>query len=221
MNSLKLQDKHITGVYQIKNISNDRVYIGSTVKIVTRYNAHKSQLKRGIHANTFLQNDWNKCGQEVFVFSVLEQVNQLDILLETEQKWLDKFYDNQQNCYNICKEVHGTFGYKHTQLSIDKMSRCKLGENNPSKRPEVKEKLSKMMTGKNNHQYNIRKPLVGLIGKEKCSKRISQFSKNGVFIQDWESASEAARKLQLERSNINRCCRAQAKTCGGFIWKFN
>jgi group I intron endonuclease len=220
MNYLKLQDKHTSGVYQIKNISNGRVYIGSTLKILTRYNAHKSQLKRGVHANTFLQNDWNKCGEEVFVFSVLEQVDDFDVLLRVEQKWLNKFYDNQQSCYNICKEAFGTRGYKHTQFSIDKMSRCKLGENNPSKRPEVKEKLSKLMTGKNNHQYGKKRPWAGIIGKQKCSKVVSQYHKNGSFIRRWESASEAARVLKLDSSNIRKCCQMKAISCGGFLWKF-
>lgn len=41
----------LQGIYQIKNIHNDKVYIGSSVNIGKRYTQHIYDLKYNIHQN--------------------------------------------------------------------------------------------------------------------------------------------------------------------------
>jgi hypothetical protein len=51
----------------------------------------------------------------------------------------------------------------------------------------------------------------------KCT--IYQYDLNGNYIQNWESASFAAKSLGFHRSCISKCVLGKMKTSYGFIWK--
>ena len=53
-------------------------------------------------------------------------------------------------------------------------------------------------------------------------KEVCQYDKNGILLNTFETAREAAKflgEIQLN-SHINSCCNNKRKTCKGFIWKF-
>ncbi len=78
-------------IYKIENLVNGKVYIGQTVKSVERrWQAHRSMLKRNNHDNFYLQNAWNKYGEDSFVFKVIceSDINSLD---DIEINLIDKF----------------------------------------------------------------------------------------------------------------------------------
>jgi group I intron endonuclease len=52
------------------------------------------------------------------------------------------------------------------------------------------------------------------------SKPILQYDKQGNFIQEWKSASEAAKFLNKSSSAISECCSGKRKSIYGFVWKF-
>lgn len=52
-----------------------------------------------------------------------------------------------------------------------------------------------------------------------CSKPITQYSKNGEFIRNWESASECSRATGISISGIRRVCTGERKSTKGFIFK--
>ncbi|QIW88501.1 hypothetical protein [Pseudanabaena phage PA-SR01] len=52
-----------SGIYQIINKENGKIYIGSTLNFKMRFRGHKSELRRGIHGNAHLQNS---CTQTSF-----------------------------------------------------------------------------------------------------------------------------------------------------------
>ena len=56
--------------------------------------------------------------------------------------------------------------------------------------------------------------------KRVSRKAVLQFDKQGNFIREWESQSEAARNLGLDTGNISSVCLEKVKTAGKFIWKF-
>lgn len=49
---------------------------------------------------------------------------------------------------------------------------------------------------------------------------ILQFSKEGVFIREWDYIKQAADELSLNKSCISATCSKLQKTSGGFIWKY-
>ena len=54
---------------------------------------------------------------------------------------------------------------------------------------------------------------------EACSKPIAQYTKDGVFVRNWKSASECARENGWQISNIRRCCKNEHATAYGFVFK--
>lgn len=92
--------KNNIGIYQIKNLINNKVYIGQTKQsFQRRYWLHKWKLENGSHDNKYLQNAWNKYGKENFEFSIIEITTE-DLLNEKEKFWITLFKEKNQ-CYCI------------------------------------------------------------------------------------------------------------------------
>ncbi|MCB0712362.1 MAG: GIY-YIG nuclease family protein [Ignavibacteriae bacterium] len=62
------------GVFQIKNVSNNKVLIDNSPDMTSKWNRHKTELRFGSHRNSELQKDWNEKGEENFVFEVLSEL---------------------------------------------------------------------------------------------------------------------------------------------------
>jgi hypothetical protein len=63
------------GIYQIKNLILERVYIGSSIYPDERLVSHKANLKRGKHPIKDLQDDWNNQSPKDFVFEVIQWID--------------------------------------------------------------------------------------------------------------------------------------------------
>lgn len=51
--------------------------------------------------------------------------------------------------------------------------------------------------------------------------KVFQYTSEGKFIREWESANEVNRCLGFNSSSISECCRGKRyKTVGGYIWKY-
>lgn len=72
--------KEITGIYIIKNILTEKVYIGSAKSVLSRLNAHKYQLLNNKHFNKHLQSSYNKYGINNFTFELIEKLQQVGII---------------------------------------------------------------------------------------------------------------------------------------------
>lgn len=83
-----------TGVYKILNKITGKMYIGYSTNIVSRWYGHKSQLRRNIHKNVYLQGAWNKYGEQNFEFIILEECLKNDLCKK------EYFYINQYNSTN-------------------------------------------------------------------------------------------------------------------------
>lgn len=113
----------ISGIYQIRNTSNDSKYIGSAVDIKKRWILHKCQLRKNKHHNPHLQNAWNKYGEDSFEFVILQDVAILDDLIKVEQWYIDK----EKPVYNICKVAGSPLGRIPSTESREKMSVSRKG----------------------------------------------------------------------------------------------
>lgn len=85
-----------SGVYQIKNLTNGKIYIGSSKNIELRFNQHKKSVyKLPLYA------DMAELGLEAFEFSILEELPDADTaeLHKEEQKYIDAlkpFYNSRK-----------------------------------------------------------------------------------------------------------------------------
>ncbi len=64
---------------------------------------------------------------------------------------------------------------------------------------------------------------VNLAGTEASKKPVSQYEINGTLVANYESASEASRKIGKPqgRSSICKCCNGQLNTYNGYVWKWS
>ena len=72
------QMKFPMGVFQVRNKTNGKVFIGSSADLKAIWYAQKLQLDMGIHANAGLQKDWNEQGAANFVYEILEELKPKD-----------------------------------------------------------------------------------------------------------------------------------------------
>lgn len=91
----------MTGIYSIKNLVNNKIYIGSSNNITTRINQHFNNLKNNKHNNKHLQSSYNKNGVENFSYEILEVFENIDRneLFKIEADYLEKY--NIDNLYNL------------------------------------------------------------------------------------------------------------------------
>jgi len=101
-----------TGIYNIRNIINNNIYIGSASNLKNRWNVHKHKLSNNKHVNIHLQRAFNKYGSENFIFEVIEYVDKYNLIIR-EQNWIDFF----QPEYNIRKVAHNNTGVKWSDES--------------------------------------------------------------------------------------------------------
>lgn len=76
-----------SGVYEMVNKQNGKVYVGSSVDIRARIRGHICLLNRGTHHGRHLQAAWNKHGEAAFIFHVLELCPAAQ-LIERESFWM-------------------------------------------------------------------------------------------------------------------------------------
>lgn len=141
-------------IYKIRNVINDKFYVGSTVDSRKRFWAHRKALRLGNHDCIHLQRAWDKYGEDCFKFEVIEQLNSKEELYPAEQKWLDEHF-GKDYCYNVAahadspmrdaspeiraklaektkawleREGHPRQGIAHTEESRAQMSATRTGK---------------------------------------------------------------------------------------------
>ncbi len=90
-----------SGIYQVRNLVNNKRYIGLTECFRVRKTSHFTRLRKNIHINPKLQNAYNKYGEQNFIFEIIEECEN-NKLEEREVFWV-YFHDSLKNGYN-CKE---------------------------------------------------------------------------------------------------------------------
>ncbi len=215
------------GIYQIVNVANGKIYIGSSCNIWSRWLTHRWALRKGRHHSTHLQKAWNKYGADSFSFELICEVPE-EKLVQTEQIFLDALQCWKVSIgYNIatCAEASGRNMSKETRERISQANKGKPAWNkgkpcsetqklkqslamqgrpalNKGKSPnkETREKISASLRGK--PSWNKGKPW-----DEETRSKMSQAAKQKVISEktrinmsiahQGKSWSEARRKAYL------------------------
>lgn len=179
-------------IYKITNKINGKVYIGQTMfKISERMKQH---IYAALRRNTksILYSAIQKYGPENFTIEEIDGANSLSELNYLETHYIYKFNSLVPNGYNLSS-----------------------GGGNKKTHELTKEKISKALKGRKISKYHIECLI------DRLSIEVHQYDLKGNFIKSWKSAMEAARSLEIGNSEINKCCRKERKSCGGFMWSFS
>jgi len=181
-----------SGIYIIQSLLKpERCYVGSAVNIKHRWRDHERDLLNNKHRNSRLQRHTSKYGIKDLSFSIVVHCEKEE-LIKNEQF----FIDNLKPWFNLCLIAGSPLGIKRSALTRFLISKGKTGT-----------KLSDE-SRKRQSDANTRK------------KPVFQYTKDGVFVKEWESIKSAARSLCIHRGHLCTCCKGKLKTCGGFIWKY-
>lgn len=104
----------------------------------------------------------------------------------------------------------------HTGLkaSEETKERMRIAQSGRIHSEETRKKISESNRGKTHTEERK-----AIIGAQK-SKKVSQFTLEGVFIKTYLSAREAGKDTGANSAGIGKCCNGKQKTCGEFKWKW-
>lgn len=163
------------GVYGIRNIISNKIYIGGTVNLKKRIASHFARLRRGVHKKRNLQEDYDTIGMnnfEVIIFSYCEK----EYLPTQEEEYYQYYKDNS---YNKRHNTQTNKGLRHT----DEVFR-KIGK-----------KVSKALKGKTPKNIDFMRS---------CQKRPIIEYTNNIATNKYESCREAGRVLGICYKRLNR-----------------
>jgi hypothetical protein len=100
------------GIFQVRNVVNKKIFVGSSVDLRAIFNRIRFQLCGGVHPVKELCSDWRRFGTTKFEFDVLEEIVQnladhnyaLD-LEALEDLWLEKLAPYGDRGYNEPKKT--------------------------------------------------------------------------------------------------------------------
>lgn len=191
------------GIYSITNTQNNRVYIGSSIDIETRWRVHRYRLRNNKHTNAYLQADWNKCGEGVFEFEILE-ICFMDQIVSLEQKFLNENFDYQNLCYNMRELAETNFGYKHSKETRAKMSKARKGKTPSRKTIEKSIEKLKGKTWEEIHGKDKSKKMKENLSSKtrkrlKPTSKRNQISANTKEVWERKGFREKMKKIHKER----------------------
>ena len=223
------------GVYAIVNVFNGKRYVGSSLNVSKRIWAHKSYLRSNNHHSSYLQNSYNKYGENSFLYLLIEKFDSEEDMRKAEEKYI-----NERGEFNAVTSVDPS---------------C-LGEAN--RKPVVQYSLDRDLIAEFHSITEASKQTgipAGGIG-EACnntkgamssggflwifkgdelkeyapwsciSTKVDQFDLNGNFIQTFHSIAKASKQTGAHRLVIGKCLKTNknpniknpAYTTGGFRW---
>jgi group I intron endonuclease len=230
------------GIYLIKNISNQKRYIGSSLNVDQRRRRHFKDLRKNAHGNRLLQRAYNKYGEKTFKFSLLEILITPQNLIEREQYWINSFNPE----YNISPTAGNSLGVKHRPEAIEKNRKRNSGFGNGNAKitkeladeiikeldiktpPQVSEKygvhlttifrLIKRMGYKYTRKYSeeaIKKMKSPRPNAKIANKRkVAMVDKSGKIIKKYESCRQAGKDINRVSSGITQSIKDNY-LCGG------
>lgn len=233
------QNKNIIcGIYKITNCINNKIYVGQSIDIFTRWRSHLSDRAK---KNLIVDQAINKYGYENFTLEILEETSPEELNFK-ECYWIEKLQSYAPQNYNVAigggamvensrrkkvsnydrktgekiftycstREAERQTGVDHSQISA-----CCKG-----KREYVTAGGYFWAYGEENQidikkilQYKTWSPIMGK------SLPVYQYSiETKKLIQSFENAHDAAKKLNYNFESICKACNGELLTYKNYIW---
>lgn len=203
----------ISCVYRIYNKISNKSYIGSTVNWQKRKTSHINQLRKSKHYNRHLQSAWNKYGEQVFEFAILEEIEP-SRLINAEINFIELYRAHIRDFgYNEKSPNSSRAGLVHSAESLEKISKNRTGIGHKEHiKKQISESLVKVAKNRSQVQYDKMaatkkgKPIPSLNKKVKCVELDKIFN----------SIQEAANELKVHRTGISMVLNGTMNKTGGY-----
>lgn len=213
------RDYKRSGIYLIKNLINNKVYIGKSINIHQRISAHINLLnKKSPDENRYLINAWFKYGRENFQYIVLEDIPKDDSLLKERELYWIKFYNstNRNKGYNLRIDTS-------TNCIVHKDTRKLMSQNKIKKYkdfPELKLKISIQSSKFWKENPKIKEEMIKKVSDNHTEFHILQYDKKTKeFIKRWEKVKDIIKENPSYKvHNIYAVCSGEKPTMYGYIW---
>lgn len=177
-----------SGIYAITNIINGKTYIGSTTNFKRRWYEHINELRYGTHCNPYLQSSWNKHGEKMFKFDVLEYLDNPEDLTKAEQLWMDKYREEGKKLYNCGLAADcPARGCKRTEEQCHRNSESLMGH-----------EISKET------RYKISKALIGYKHSKETRRNMSKAQEGNQHALGYKHAKEAKHNMSIAAQNRSK-----------------
>lgn len=220
MKLYRKRDNQKAGIYLIKNLINNKIYIGKAINIYNRIRQHINLLnKKSLDENRYLINSWFKYGRDNFQYIVLEYLEKDENLLkERELYWMNYYnsidrnigynlrQDTSTNCI-VSQETKDLQSRNRIQRYIDKpelrenISKYfkEFWKNNPDKLKSMSKQVSKLLTKYEIYQYD---------------------KKTKELVNKWETLMDIIKENpNYKKHNIYAVCSGEKPSMYGYIWE--
>lgn len=129
----------------------------------------------------------------------------------TKQRWSrnGNNYKNSPYFYEAIQK-YGWENFRH-EIILDNLTK---------KEADEKEKEYIILYDSQNREkgYNCNEGGTG--GNQKPTTKVKMYDLQGKFLKSFESAAEAGRYINIDRTRITSCCKKKSKSAGGYRWSY-
>jgi group I intron endonuclease len=180
-------------------------YVGQTTRTLKqRKSSHLSSSKKG--STYYLHRAIRKYGSENFKWEVIYNATSEEELNEKETYFIKEYNTNSQDGYNLTEGGRGIRGWKHSELTKEKIKQCAIKNNSAQylkkfvQSKEGRKKISLMQLGKT---YEMK------FGKEKADEIIKEKQKS--YIEKYGKQKTDIIRKKISNSNKSHLPSVKAK----------
>lgn len=236
--------KIICGIYCIQNKVNNKRYIGLSNNIFRRWREHRYHLNKQHFdkENKHLIYSWHKYGKSNFKFSIIEECDLLD--LSNREKYWITYYNTTDDRFGYNMTEGGIDAYTLSSYSQEEkqkiIRRGELSATSKLTDREVLEIIQRFILEDTNpniaKDYNMSLSAIESIRKRKTwthltngiyfepSKhtiKVDMYTRDGEFINTFNSIKEAAKQVNNRKSEVARVCKGTLVSVFGYIFRFH
>ena len=214
--------RNMTGIYKITNKINGKAYIGQSYDIFARWKQHRNTTTT--QSNGLLYKAFEKYGIENFEFTILEELEYVQDLLNEREKYWISFYHTYVDdpCgpgYNLTLGGEGMQIINHQQV-IDYWNEGKslreisdiMGHSQSTLRQHVIECVDY-----NEEEARRRGNLYQWQDRGQC---VEQYTIKGEYLNTFYNMHEAERQTGVSSKNIWQAVSKSSYSAGGYQWKY-
>jgi group I intron endonuclease len=216
---LNIKDRNKSGIYCIRNLVNNKVYIGKSINLYYRIKAHITGLNtKNLNENCYLINSWHKYGSNNFEYFIIEYLEKNEQLIAKRELYWIQSYDalNPNKGYNLRLD-------SSTGLIIKEETREKLRLSQIKRFANLEERIKLGLKSKEywKNNPNIKKQMSLKVKKTKQEKyKFLQLTRDKILIRIWNSVEEIIKENPSYKwQNIYAASNGNKKSYMGYIWE--